>query len=249
VTKTFGVIAGVVLLVTASWVVSARRGAESGGLSCAIAGEAVVQPADENMVNLGALTGQVSYDEGEQLYFLEVRGARLPFAAHPRQALAVPLDAAGATPAEKNKELLYGIMGPDIRRVTLLVDPREEAEVTSATEDLQRYISIVALDKLGPIAYTSPGGNGTQSSTAQVRKLTDATAQEPIILLKGPESGATSTSVSVRNGGQFVIEGETYEALYAAADLVCLTVVKMLCGSPDCPDAAACATGGGCGCG
>ena len=252
-TRVFGVIVGVAFLAAASWLVTAKRGSGSGsepaGASCGSAGAAAVQPAGENMVDLGALTGQVSYDDGEQLYYLEVQGARLPFAAHPRQALAVALDAAGATPAEKNNELRYGIVGPDIRRVTLLVDPREEADVTRATKDLQRYIGIVASDKLGPIAYTSPGGKGTASSAAQVRKLTDATAQEPIILLKGPESGATSTAVRVLGQGQLVIEGETYESLNTAADLVCLTVVKMLWGGSGSGSGSGGGSGGGCGCG
>ncbi|MFQ5810010.1 MAG: hypothetical protein ACE5JM_10360, partial [Armatimonadota bacterium] len=205
--------------------------------------------ADKNMVNLGALTGRVTHDAQEGVYFLELRGARLPFKAHPRRALAVTLHAPGATPSEKHKDLLYGIMGPDIRRVTVLVDPREAEETAPAVEDLQRYIGLVAQDKLGPIAYTSQRAKATGAVAAQVRQLTEATSQQPIILLRGPKGGATSTAVRVRGRGQFVIEGETYDAVSAAADFVCLTIVKMLCGSPDCPDAAACATGGGCGCG
>ena len=60
--------------------------------------------------------------------------------------------------------------------------------------------------------------------------------------------GAQSTAVRVLGGGKFIIEGKTYEETYLAADFVSVTLLKMLCGSPDCPDAAACATGGDCGC-
>lgn len=110
-------------------------------------------------------------------------------------------------------------------------------------EDLKRYINIVAPEKLNKkgIAYTSGSGH--------VAQLKDATTSTPIIALRGPKSGAKSTVVRVRGNGQFVVEGKTYDDLYAAADLVCMTIVKMLCGSGDCPDAAACATGGKCGCG
>ena len=69
------------------------------------------------------------------------------------------------------------------------------------------------------------------------------------ILIKGPKSGAKKTRVSVIGGGKVIVEGKTYEELYKAADLICITLMKMLCGSSDCPDAAACATGGNCGCG
>ena len=82
----------------------------------------------------------------------------------------------------------------------------------------------------------------------QIQVLKDATAKTPKILIKGPKSGTKKTRVSVIGEGQVVVEGKTYEELYKAADLICITLMKMLCGSSDCPDAAACATGGNCGC-
>ena len=205
-------------------------------------GLAAAASLDENTVDLGPFTGKVSYDEKEGYYFLEFKGARLPFKMHPARALAVHLDAPGSTPKEKNTSLLYGVMGPDVSKVTLLVDPREEEQVMPAVEDLKRYISIVAASKLGDVAYTAGGGK-------PVLQIDDATTMKPIILLRGPKSGATITAVQVLGGGQFVIEGKTYDDLYTAADLVCMTIIKMLCGSGDCPDASACATGGSCGCG
>ena len=206
-------------------------------------GLAAAASLDENTVDLGPFTGKVSYDEKEGYYFLQFKGARLPFKTHPKRAFAVQLQAAGSTLKEKNTALLYGIMGPDTSMVTILVDRREEEQVKAAVEDLERYISIVASQKLNKkgIAYTSGGGH--------VAQLKDATTSAPIILLRGPKSGAKSTVVRVIGNGQFVIEGKTYDDLYAAADLVCLTIVKLLCGSGACPDAGACATGGSCGCG
>ena len=204
--------------------------------------EAAAASLDENTVDLGPFTGKVSYDEKEGYYFLEFRGARLPFKTHPGRALAVRLDGPGSTPKEKNTSLLYGVIGSDVSKVRLLVDPREEEQAMPAVEDLKRYINIIASNKLGDIAYTSGGGK-------QVMRLDDATVMKPIIALRGPKSGATTTAVRVLGGGRFVVEGKTYDDLYAAADLVCMTIVKMLCGSGDCPDAAACATGGSCGCG
>ncbi len=68
-------------------------------------------------------------------------------------------------------------------------------------------------------------------------------------VIAGDDFGTRGRVLSVdRAGGKVVVEGKTYEELYKAADLICITLLKMLCGSPDCPNAAACATGGDCGC-
>ncbi len=83
----------------------------------------------------------------------------------------------------------------------------------------------------------------------QIQSLdSDATPETTIIQIRGPKSGAQSTAVQILGDGKFIVEGKTYEETYQAADFVSVTLLKMLCGSPDCPDAAACATGGDCGC-
>ena len=83
----------------------------------------------------------------------------------------------------------------------------------------------------------------------QIQALKDAKPETPIIQIKGPGSGASKTRVAVLGDGKVVVEGKTYEELNKAAGLLSITLLKMLCGSSDCPDAAACATGGACGCG
>jgi hypothetical protein len=204
----------------------------------------------EEQLSLGAFQGKVSYDEEAQHYMVEFQGARLPFKSDPRRALEVPLEAPGEGVKEKNRALLYGLMGPDVKRLTLLVDPREQKEALTAAEDLERYISIVASEKFGGIAFSSEPGDAGESGAARppVMSLDKATAASPVLVIRGPQGGATATRVKVQPGGRFLVEGATYDGLRSAADLVCLTIVKMLCGSADCPDAAACATGGACGC-
>jgi hypothetical protein len=202
-------------------------------------------------MNLGKFFGQVIYDEDKDYYFLELRGARFPFKTSPIEAQNVLLEALGEDDLEKNTSLLYGIMGKDVLNVTLLIDPNEEDEVMPAAEDLARYIQIANRRKFAGIAYTKPGGKLKRSVVkgSQIQSFNkDATAKTPKILIKGPKSGAKQTKVSVIGKGKVVVEGKTYEQLYKAADLICITLLKMLCGSSDCPDAAACATGGNCGC-
>jgi hypothetical protein len=256
-TRIIGPIIAVILLGVTWFVLSPKAEVEPGPplqarLVSPRAGGAGCGPADAgDTVSLGAFNGQVSFDEEEGYYVLQLQGARLPFRTHPAEALKVHLQAPGETVKEMNQALLYGLIGPDVRRVMLLIDPREADDVRPAVEDLRRYLGIVAREKLGGIALTSEpeGGLSLADGPASVIRLEDATPTAPSILVRGPRSGATSTAVRVRSGGRFIVEGQTYEDLCAAADFVCVNVVKMLCGSPDCPDAAACATGGSCGCG
>ncbi len=202
-------------------------------------------------MSLGRFVGQVTYDEGQGYYFLELQGARFPFKTSPLQVQEITLEAKGKNALEKNTSLLYGIVGPDVAHVTLLINPDEEDEVMPATTDIARYIQMVNASKFAGTTYTKPGGKLTQAATksSTIQTLEDATAKTPIILLKGPKTGARKTRVSVLGDGKVIVEGKTYEDLYKAADLVSITLLKMLCGSPDCPDAAACTTGGDCGCG
>lgn len=202
-------------------------------------------------MKFGRFLGEVSYDEEKDLYFLQLRGARFPFKSSPLEAQSVLLDASGKTPLEKNTSLLYTILGKDVLHATLLINPEEEDEVMPAAIDIARYIQMVNRRKFAGVAYTKEGGKleGSVVRGAQIQALEDATSKTPIVQIKGPKSGASRTAVSVNGRGQVIVEGKTHEDLYSAADLICVTLLKMLCGSPECPDAAACATGGDCGCG
>jgi hypothetical protein len=203
------------------------------------------------LMRLGKYTAEVVYDEEQDYFFLELEGARFPFKKSPLQAINVGLDAPGENELEKNTNLLYGILGPDVLHVTLLINPDEEDDVMPAVEDLARYIKIVNPKKYAGFAYTKTGGKLNQSviKGSQIQSLNnDSSLETPIIQIIGPKSGASETRVRVLGEGRFIVEGNTYEEVYLAADVVCITLIKMLCGSPDCPDAAACATGGDCGC-
>ncbi|MBW8041723.1 MAG: hypothetical protein FVQ85_17240 [Planctomycetes bacterium] len=202
-------------------------------------------------MNLGKFFGQVTYDQEKGYYFLELRGARFPFKSSPIEAQEVLLEAPGKKDLEKNTSLLYEILGKEVLHTTVLIDPNEEDEVMPAATDIARYIQIANRRKFAGIAYTKPGGKLKRSVVrgSQIQALKDATAKTPIVLIKGPKSGAKKTKVSVIGDGKVIVEGKTYADVYKAADLICITLLKMLCGSSDCPDAAACATGGNCGCG
>lgn len=224
-------------------------------------------------MRFGRFMGEVVWDETAGLHFLELRGARLPFKASPLRAQSIDLRAPGKKPLEMNTALLYAILGKNVEATTLLINPDEEKEVLPAAEDIARYVRMTSPRKFAGVAYTKPGGalthetpgdpmravgegsgdrrpaTGPPVASSVVRSLEEASAKKPLIQLKGPKSGAARTGVSVMEGGRVVVEGKTYDDLYAAADLIGITVLKMLCGSADCPDAAACATGGRCGCG
>ncbi len=202
-------------------------------------------------MRLGKFFGGVTYDREKDYYFLTLMGARFPFKRSPLEAQEVPLKAPGKTELEKNTALLYGILGKEVLHATLLIDPNEEDEVMPAVTDLARYIQIANPKKFAGVAFTKPGGKLERSTARgpQIQALEDATVKAPIILIKGPKSGANNTRVSTLGGGKIIVEGKNYEDLYKAADRICITLIKMLCGSSDCPDAAACATGGDCGCG
>lgn len=201
-------------------------------------------------INLGRFIGQVVYDKEKDYYFLELRGARFPFKTSPIQAQEVLLEAPGKNELEKNTSLLYGILGQGVLHTTLLINPDEEDDVMPAATDIARYIQIVNPRKFAGIGYTKPGGKLKRSVVkgSQIQALEDATSETPIIQIKGPKSGSSKTRVLVIDGGKVIVEGKTYEDVYKAADLICITLLKMLCGSPECPDAAVCATGGDCGC-
>jgi hypothetical protein len=226
-------------------------------------------------INFGRFMGEVVREETNGMYFLQLRGARLPFKASPLQAQSVELQAPGQKALEKNTALLYAIMGKEVEGATLLINPEEEDQVLPAAQDIARYVKVANSRKFAGVAYTKPGGKlqppetsasavqaiaqkyGVQIAEAQppkaspntVRALEEATAQRPFIQLKGPKSGATKTGVSIVGPGQILVEGKTYDDLFTAADYIGITLLKMLCGSSECPDAAACATGGKCGCG
>lgn len=225
-------------------------------------------------MNFGRFMGEVVRDDTNGFYFLQLRGARLPFKASPLQAQSVDLRAPGQKPLEKNTALLYAILGREVEAATLLINPDEEDQVMPAVEDIARYVKITNPRKFASVAYTKTGGKlqppeasasavrsvgekyGLQIAEVQppkpsvnlVRTLDEATAKRPLIQLKGPKSGATKTGVSVADRGQIIVEGKTYDELYTAADYIGITLLKMLCGSSECPDAVACATGGKCGC-
>lgn len=207
--------------------------------------------SDPATMKLGKFVGRVVYDSEKEYYFLELRGARFPFKTDPREVLKVSLEAPGKDELAKNSALLLGLLSKKVLHTTILINPDEENEVMPAVTDLKRYLQMVNPKKFAGIAYTKPGGKLKKSVVkgSQVQSLEDdATPRTPLVQIRGPKGGANSTAVRVLGGGKFIIEGKTYEETYKAADFVCLTLLKMLCGSPDCPDASACATGGGCGC-
>jgi len=208
------------------------------------------EPPKTDTIQMGMFEGRISYDSEEGYYFIEVRGARFPFKTDPREALQVPLEAPGEDALAKHSALLLGMMGEGVLHTTILINPDEEEEVMPAVTDLALYIQIVNPKKFAGVAYTKPGGKMENSVVKgpQIQSLDDATPETTIVQIKGPRSGAQSTAVRVLGGGKFIIEGETYEEAWKAADFVSVTLLKMLCGSPDCPDPAACATGGDCGC-
>jgi len=208
-------------------------------------------PPKSDRIPMGMYEGRVSYDSEKGYYFIEVRGARFPFKTDPREALKVSLEAPGEDSLAKHSALLLGMMGKKVSQATILINPDEEDEVMPAVSDLALYLQIVNRRKFNGLAYTKAGGKLEQSNQKgrQIQSLdSDANASNPIIQVKGPKSGASETVVRVLGNGKFVIEGKTYDELYRAADFVSITLLKMLCGSADCPDVAACATGKKCGC-
>ena len=209
------------------------------------------KPSQTDKIQLGMYEGIVTYDPEEGCYFIEARGARFPFKTDPREALKVPLEAPGEDVLAKHSALLLGMIGKEVLHTTILINPDEEDEVMPAVVDLALYLQMVNPKKFAGLAYTKPGGKLENSVVkgSQIQSLdSDATPETTIVQIRGPKSGAQSTVVRVLGDGKFVIEGETYEETWRAADFVSVTLHKMLCGSADCPDAATCATGGDCGC-
>jgi hypothetical protein len=212
----------------------------------------VPERQESESIQLGMYEGRVAYDSKLDYYFIEARGARFPFKTDPREALKVTLEAPGKDVLAKHSALLLGMMGKDVLRTTILINPDEEAEVAPAVRDLALYLQIVNRNKFSGVAYTKSGDKSPNSigNGSRIQSLdSDATPVTPVIHIKGPKSGGQETVVRVLGDGKFVIEGKTFDELYKAADFVSVTLLKMLCGSTDCPDAAACATGGDCGCG
>ena len=210
------------------------------------------KPQKSDRIQLGMYEGQVSYDSEKDCYYIEARGARFPFKTDPRKALKVPFEARGKDLLAKHSALLLGMMGKKVVSTTILINPDEEEDVMPAVSDLALYLQIVNRNKFNGLAYTKPGGKAKKSIREgnQIQSLdSDASPMTPIIQIKGPKSGAGQTMVRVLGNGKFVIVGKTNNELYQAADFVSVTLLKMLCGSSDCPDAVACATGGDCGCG
>jgi len=212
----------------------------------------VPEPPESDTIQLGMYEGRVAYGSDLEYYFIEARGARFPFKTDPREALQVTLEAPGKDVLAKHSALLLGMMGKDVLRTTILINPDEKDEVAPAVRDLALHLQIVNRNKFNGVAYTKPGGRSPNSVRrgSDIQSLdSDATPGTPVIHLKGPRSGGQDTVVRVLGDGKFVIEGRTFDELYKAADFVSVTLLKMLCGSSDCPDAAACATGANCGCG
>jgi len=227
-------------------VTSESSKADTSELSKALTSE----PPKTDTIQMGMFEGRVSYDSEEGYYFIEVKGARFPFKTDPREALEVPLEAPGEDALAKHSALLLGMIGEEVLHTTILINPDEEDEVMPAVKDLALCIQIVNRKKFAGLAYTEPGGKLENSVVKgpQIQSLDDATPKTTIVRIRGPGSGAQSTAVRVLGEGKFIIQGETYEETWKAADFVGVTLLKMLCGSPDCPDPAACATGGDCGC-
>lgn len=260
--KIVAVILGAVFLFAVFAKVTLLTNGRLGGTAAVVAQESQsttekeqTPPTEEKQktgpMNVGRLSGQVTYDKEQDCYFLELRGVRFPFKSSPIEAQEVKLEAPGKTDLQKNTALLYGILGKEVMYATLLIDPNEEDDVMPAATDLARYIQVANRTKFAGIAYTKPGGKLEKSVAkgSQIQALDSATAKNPIVLIKGPKSGAKKTRVSALGSGKVLVEGKTYADLYSAVDRICITLIKMLCGSADCPDAAACATGGDCGCG
>ena len=217
-----------------------------------VTGGALSASTKSDRIQLGMYEGRVSYDTKDGYYYVEVRGARFPFKTDPREALKVPLEALGKDSLAKHSALLLGMMGKEVSYTTILINPEEENEVMPALNDLALYLQIVNKTKYNGFAYTKSGGRSKKSigKGRQILSLdSDASSATPIVQIRGPKSGARETAVRVLGKGKFVIEGRTYDELYRAADFASVTLLKMLCGSSDCPDAAACATGLDCGCG
>ena len=215
-------------------------------------GWASSKPQESDTIRLGMYEGRVIYDSEQGYYYIEARGARFPFKTNPKEALKVPLEAPGEDLLAKHSALLLGMMGKEVVHTTILFNPDEENEVMPAVRDVALYLQIVNRTKYNGLAYTKSGGKFKESARErpQIQSLdSDASPATPIIQIKGPKSGAKETVVRVLGNGRFVIEGKTNDELYRAADFVSVTLLKMLCGSTDCPDVAACATGGDCGCG
>ena len=213
--------------------------------------KAAERDSDSGTMRLGKVVGRVVHDPEKGYYFLELIGARFSFRTDPIEALEVLLQAPGKDKLAKNTALLYGMLGQEVLHTTILINPDEEDEVMPAATDLAQYLQIINPTKFAGIAYTKPGGKLKRSVVkgSQIQSLKGATPQTPIIQIKGPKSRAKVTVVKVLGKGKFIIQGKTYEDTYRAADFVCITLLKMLYGSPDCPDAAACTTGEDCGCG
>ena len=155
-------------------------------------------------MDLGKFTGQVVYDATQDLYFLELRGVRLPFKTNPIEATEVKLVAPGKTDKDKNSTLLLGLLGKNVHQAILLINPDEAMELAPEISDIQRYVQMVNPKKFGGVVYTQ-----SNDERIAVRSLEDATSRKPIVQIKGPESGAEATRVSVLGTGQFVIEGKT----------------------------------------
>lgn len=208
------------------------------------------QGTNVGSMTFGKFTGDVEYDEENDQYYLLLRGARFPFKSSPLEVQSVPLDVPGETLLEKNTALIQSILGKEVLHTTLLINPDEEDEVAPAFADIARYMQMVNRRKYAGIAYTKEGGKLENSVMRgpQIQALENATSKNPIIQIKGPKSGADKTRISLNGDGKIIVEGETYRDLYKAADLIGITLLKMLCGSPDCPDAAECVAGGDCGC-
>src|SRR6266700_3563355 len=80
-------------------------------------------------INFGRFMGEVVREETNGMYFLQLRGARLPFKASPLQAQSVDLQAPGQKALEQNTALLYAIMGKDVEGAAILINPEEEDQV------------------------------------------------------------------------------------------------------------------------
>ena len=198
----------VFLAVGLAWLLSGNSGkataAEDGDVAERTTGP--MEWTNTGPMNLGKYIGQVAYNEGEDSYSLQLRGARFPFKASPILAQQVELEAKGENALEKNTALLHGVLGPEVDHVTLLIDPDEEDEVMPGVIDIARYMRMVNPAKFAGFAYTKPGGKMEESVVkgSEIQALKDATSQTPIVQIMGPKSGATDTKVAVVGDGMIV---------------------------------------------
>lgn len=201
-------------------------------------------------IAFGPFEGKVEYDTADGYHYVKLRGVRFPLKGSPMRAQEVHLDAPGRTLLEKNTALLHSMLGPDVAVVRVAVSAEDKNAMPAAT-DIARYLQMTNRRKFGGLVYLGEDEKTDKAAEAGRPTVSEGAASPklPLVVLQGPDAGSVSTRVAVASPGVVRVEGKTYEELYDAAGRICVTLLRMLCGSSDCPDASACASGGSCGCG